>query len=141
MDGYGQSRALDCDRRGQKRKSARRPAVRGGPMSRLEGHPVQAPRRVDGQMALRLGLPGPINGGLQSRADLVGDCLLRASVPSFCSLRACGCEEDVVLRRQLRVRLRLQVRQRLRRVSLAPSLPSRSSLSESDLMMNLHAYG
>ena len=49
-----------------------------------------------------------------------------------------------MLRRQLRVRLRLQVRQRLRRVSLAcpfPSVPFLPLGVRSDLMMNLRAYG
>jgi hypothetical protein len=79
MDGYGQSRALDCDRRGQKRKlkmatrGPRRPHV-------TRAKPGPAPRgRPDGP-------PGPINGGLPLRAGQVASRSRFAFVASFSSI-------------------------------------------------------
>ena len=108
------------------------PAARGGPTSRGAAWTARWPPA------------GPINAASPPGQ---GDCI--ASPLALCcvtdcqerSLLACvpasESREDVVLRRQLRVRLRLQVRLRLRRVS-SPRPPRSSSESRISLTSTCH---
>lgn len=133
MDGYGQSRALDGD-----------PRAEAAPRHEGQSRPRAA---WTARWPLRLGPPGPINGcpQPQSRAGRIS-----FQICICCELRVLVCEE----------RKRTTARRGGCRAAEAtagaapaasaaaaaegkpaPSLPSRSSLLESDLTMNLRAYG